>query len=82
MSAFAGAVAERFYELSIYVKPALEKEFQYSELEHGQLQAVGFAAQLAGALLSSTLMDRIGRKPSVLSPPLRLRGILVERNPD
>merc|ERR1719379_3159159 len=55
-----------FYELSIYVKPALEKEFQYSELEHGQLQAVGFAAQLAGAFLSSTLMDRIGRKPLLM----------------
>merc|ERR1719174_692269 len=55
-----------FYELSIYVKPALVREFRYSELEHGELQAVGFAAQLAGAFLSSTLVDRIGRKPLLL----------------
>ena len=48
-----------FYELSIYVKPALASEFRYTELEHGELQAVGFAAQLAGAFLSSMLMDRI-----------------------
>jgi len=52
-----------FYELSIYVKPALASEFRYTELEHGELQAVGFAAQLAGAFLSSMLMDRFGRKP-------------------
>lgn len=51
-----------FCEIFIYVRPELVEEFKLTDEMHGVLQSVGFYSQLAGFLLSSACLDRLGRK--------------------